>query len=442
MPNNKHLNLDDRSRIQSCLNAGHSFHKIAKELDKDPSTISKEVRKHRTPLSTGAIGRTPNKCIHRMDCDVRLLCDKKDCKLSFCRYCKLCNRICPEFEEEHCPSLSKPPYVCNACKLLHRCVLKKFLYRAIPANDAYTTVLSESRTGLSYSEQELLYMDEIISPLVKKKQSLHHICVSQANNILCCERTIYTLIEQGVLSVRNIDLPRKVRYRIRKRKKPFKVDKNCLMGRTYQDYQSYIKENPDIPVVQMDTVEGTKGGKVLLTIFFTQSDLMLMYLRDHNTSQSVIDVFNTLDEILGRETFMRLFPLILTDNGSEFSNPKAIEYDAYGEQRTKIFYCEPFSPHQKPEIERNHEFIRMVLPKGMSFDHLTQPYVNLLTCHVNSLIRKKLNDRSAITTFNFFQGDTILPKLDILAIPPEEVTLSPELLRLAKGGEQHGKDLQ
>lgn len=166
--------------------------------------------------------------------------------------------------------------------------------------------------------------------------------------------------------MRNIDLLRKVRYRPRRRNKPFKVDRYCHIGRSYQDFQAYLQERPDTPIVQMDTVEGRKGGKVLLTILFTQTALMLIYLIDRNTSQSVIDTFNMLEQTLGNKTFRRLFPVILTDNGTEFSNPAAIE----------------------TEIERNHELIRMVLPKGSSFDHLTQANVSLLACHVNSLIRK------------------------------------------------------
>lgn len=138
---------------------------------------------------------------------------------------------------------------------------------------------------------------------------------------------------------------------------------------------------------------------------------------------------------------MQLFPIILTDNGSEFSNPRAIEYDASGQMRTKLFYCDPSSPHQKPEIERNHEFIRMVLPKGKSFDYLTKGDVNLLACHINSLVRKKLNDRPPITTFSFFHGDLVLRKLGLQAIPPGEVTLTPELLAISKEVSKHEKDL-
>lgn len=284
-------------------------------------------------------------------------------------------------------------------------------------------------------------MDLVITPLVIKGQSLHHICVTQSDKLLCSERTLYKLIDQGSLTVRNIDLPRKVRYRPRRKLKPFKVDKACRLNRAYPDYLAFLQANPETPVVQMDTVEGCKGGKVLLTIFFTQSDLMLIYLREHNTSQSVIDVFNLLDESLGRDTFLRLFPVILTDNGSEFSNPRAIEFDALGCRRTRVFYCDPSAPYQKAPVERAHELIRMVLPKGRSFDGLCQENVTKLSCHLNSLVRKKLNDLSPLTVFSFFHGDDTLRKLGLSAVPPDAVTLSPELFSAVKEVDRHEEKL-
>ena len=137
------------------------------------------------------------------------------------------------------------------------------------------------------------------------------------------EKTIYNYIDAGLLSVGNIDLPRKVRYRPRKKKKTVRIDKQCHLGRTYDDYLEYMEANPDTAVVQMDSVEGKKGGKVLLTIFFSNSELMLAFIRDHNTARSVTEIFNSLDTILGRDIFQALFPVILTDRGSEFTDPTA-----------------------------------------------------------------------------------------------------------------------
>ena len=149
-----------------------------------------------------------------------------------------------------------------------------------------------------------------------------------------------------------------------------------------------MKENPDTPVVEMDTVEGVKGGKVLLTLHFLEAQFMPAFLRGANTSQSVINVFNVLYEKLGTTTFQRLFPVILTDNGSEFTNPLKLEFDDQNIRRTRIFYCDKSAPQQKGSLENNHEFIQRIVPKGNSFDSFTQDDINLMMNHINSYRRR------------------------------------------------------
>ena len=90
----------------------------------------------------------------------------------------------------------------------------------------------------------------------------------------------------------------------------YKVDKRCLEGRKHEDFQKFIKENPDVPIVEMDSVEGKKGGKVLLTIHFVNCSFMLAFIREHNDAQSVIDIFNDLQNILGIDKFKELFVVI------------------------------------------------------------------------------------------------------------------------------------
>lgn len=245
------------------------------------------------------------------------------------------------------------------------------------------------------------------------------------------EKTIYKLIDLGILKIKNIDLPRKVRYRKRKKEQRiYKVDKSCLYERKYEDYLKYMEENYDTPVVQMDTVEGKKVGKVLLTIHFVNCSFMIAFLRDHNDAQSVIDIFNDLNKRLGTKLFQKMFTIILTDNGSEFSNPKEIEYNMEtGEKRTKIFYCHPSSPHEKGSCEVNHELIRRILPKGTSFNDLTQEDINLMMSHINSYKRKKLNDISPYDMFSKLYGKDTASKLGIKGIEPNDVNLSPKLLK-------------
>ena len=255
--------------------------------------------------------------------------------------------------------------------------------------------------------------------------------INNKNKIMFSENKIYKLIDLGLLNVKNIDLPRKVRFRKRTQNSTiYKIDKNCLVNRTYEDFENYIKENPDTPIVEMDTVEGKKGGKVLLTLHFVNCSFMLAFLRDHNDAQSVIDIFNLLQEILGIDKFKELFVIILTDNGSEFSNPKEIEFDPIsGEKRTQIFYCHPSCPNEKGSCEVNHELIRRILPKGTSFDELTQDDINLIMSHINSYKRKKLNNVSPITLFNTIYGNNTLDKLNIREIDPNDINLTSNILK-------------
>jgi IS30 family transposase len=213
------------------------------------------------------------------------------------------------------------------------------------------------------------------------------------------------------------------------------VDKACVVGRSYKDFLVFMENNENSAVVQMDTVEGRKGGKVLLTMCFVNSSFMLAYLRDANTSKSVTDIFQMLWEVLGKKYFMELFPVLLTDNGSEFSNPVAIEFgpqiprsNETNNRRTHLFYCNPSSPFEKGVIENNHEFIRRILPKGTSFDSLTQGDIQRMLNHVNSYKRKKLNNKSPHETFAFLHGEEILRKLSAELISPQDIVLKPELL--------------
>ena len=242
-------------------------------------------------------------------------------------------------------------------------------------------------------------------------------------------KTIYRYVAGSLLAAKNGDMPRVCMLKPRARKPvEHKIDTQCRIGRTYADYLSFIAANPDLSTVEMDTVVGRRGGKVLLTLQFVRPGFMLAFLRDRNDSQSVIDVLGRLWTLAGADRFRRLFPVLLTDNGSEFSNPKALELDPASQRRTRVFYCDPRATNQKSRIERNHEFIRMVLPKGSSFDHLSQADVDTLMSHVNSYSRPSLQDKSPCDLFAFLHGTELLDQLGIQKIPVNEILLKPRLI--------------
>ena len=247
---------------------------------------------------------------------------------------------------------------------------------------------------------------------------------------MCSEKTLYNYVDAQLFDIRNIDLPRKVKYRPRYKQPEFKVDRGCRIGRSYTDFQKFLENNPETTIVQMDTVIGRVGGKCLLTIHFVETSLMLTFLRDANTSASVIRIIKLLDKVLGPELFSCLFPVILTDNGSEFSNPKEIERrDIVPCSRTNVFYCDPSAPYQKGVCEVNHELIRCILPKGSSFDDLTQSDIYRMMDHINSYKRKKLNNRSPYETFSFYYGEDVLKKLGCSPVAAENIILKPKLLK-------------
>lgn len=431
MEKQKHMNLEIRTIIKEELDKGSSFALIGTITGKDPTTISKEVRSHAVTEQSGAFGRGFNDCSFNFisGCDLRHVCTNCTHKSRPCWSCGECRENCSRYEKYPCPKLEKPPYVCNACKSRNKCTLEKKYYRALSAQTEYENTRTESRSGFAVSEAELKHLDSLISPLLRQGQSLHHISVNHSDELMVSERTLYTYVNNGLFSSRNIDMPRTVRMRPRKKKSSgFKVDKKCRIGRTYNDYGTFINDNPDIPVRQCDSVEGIKGGAVLLTVHFVQPPLQLAFLRKANDSQSVTDAFNGLYDTLGPDMFMELFPILLCDNGSEFSNPGAIEFDQHERQRCRVFYCNPNAPYEKPNCENNHEMIRRIIPKGTDIGKYTQDQINLMMSHINSYARKSLGNKSPYEVFAFQYGEEILKAFGLSKIPADEIVLSPALL--------------
>lgn len=431
MANNKHLTFSERTTIESMLKHKTSFTEIGLSLDKDPSTISKEIRSHLISQRIGGKYTNYNACSLRFSCQKNRICSNCHAhrRYKLCKSCSMCNTFCKDFQRQLCIKLSKPPYVCNACQNRFSCTLEKHFYFAVDANKEYRRLLSEARTGISLSEEEIHYLDEIISPLVKQQQSPHHICVTNKDSIMVSERTIYRLLDACILSARNIDLPRKVRFSARKQTVHVKIDRTCRIGRDYDCFTTYVNNNPDTPITELDSVEGKKGGKVLLTIHFVKAEMMLAFLRDHNDSQSVINIFERLYQELRPDRFMNLFRICLADNGSEFSNPKSIEFDLQGNRRTQLFYCDPSAPYQKGSAERNHEFIRYFIPKGKDLSSFSQADISLMMDHINSYGRGSLGDKCPYDMFSFLYGEEMLDLLECHKIPPKDVTLNKSIFR-------------
>jgi IS30 family transposase len=429
MAQNKHLTDADRQEIEHGLRHGLSIKKIASKIGKHHSTVAREIYARSVASDKGAFGRVTNRCVSRLSCDRRQLCeDRPDC-VKRCSSCRLCNSVCPKFKEEVCAKLAAAPYVCNGCGQEARCVLRKRYYLHNPAHRDYRDLLVGARKGANITEDELYALDTLVSPLVRQGQSVHHILTNHPDRFDLHEKTVYRYIAGGLLHAKNGDMPRVCSLKPRSRKPvEHKIDTKCRLGRTYSEFQAFTAVTPDARVVEIDSDLGRIGGKVLLTLMFRDCGLMLAFLRDHNDSQSVINAFARLWNLAGADLFRRLFPVLLTDNGSEFSNPLALENAPDGTSRARLFYCDPCASWQKGRVERNHEFLRFVLPKGTSFDGLTQADVDKVLSHVNSYSRPALNDKAPFDLFAFSYGVDLLTQLGLQRIPADRIVLKPSLL--------------
>lgn len=422
----KHLTIHDRTYIQEAISYGHSLNEISNYLGKDSTTISKEVKKNRIFKENKS--EFKGGCANRKTCKITNLCNDS-CK-EFCKSCRSlnCMRKCSSFKRKTCKRIMRFPHVCNGCEVRTNCRLDKYRYSAKHAEASYRDKLETSRQGINTTQTELKALDDLISPLILKGQPITHIYANHKHEIMCSERTLYNYIDLRLLAVRNIDLRRKVKYKPRKSNKTPKEKKTHRIGKSYIDFCAYMTENADTEVIEMDTVYGRKGGKVLLTLFFRRSSLMAAILLDRCTQECVTEAFNKIYDEVGPDVFKASCPIFLTDNGSEFLNPDAIEYDLNGDQRTKVFFCDPMASYQKGQLEKNHGFIRYVLPKGRSFDHLNQEKITLLMNHINSVSRKGLNNNTPFKLAQRHLDQKLLDALSFKEIHPDEVHLKEELL--------------
>ena len=427
--NQKHLTIEDRIYIQNELDKGTSFKDIARFLCKDPTTISKEVKARRSSdwFHKGTFLNAKNFCTKRFRCKKTNACNKILLCGVKCASCPTCNQTCPDFQKEHCSKLDRAPYVCNGCskKINHCTIAHKYTYNARFADRKYRECLKDSRSGIAMTRQELHKKDKIITPLIAQGQSPYQI-VANHPELNLSVRSVYNYLDMGLLTARNVDLKRKVKFKPRKVHKSQISDRRVFNGRTYADFQQLHLES----FVEMDTVHSAVGSsKTLLTFFFTREKLFLAFLMNRNTEGSVRLVLDRLEKRFGTFDFLTLFEYILTDRGAEFGDPDSLETGVTGIQRTNIYYCDPMRSGQKGGIEQAHTMLRMILPKRTTFEFLTQWDVNLITSHINSTPRESLNGHTPYDVALEAFGTDALKAFQLRRIDPDKVILTPKLIR-------------
>ena len=389
---NKHLTIEDREFIEELLTKDIKLKTIAEVIKKDPTTVSKEVRAKRILNQANPFNQK-----------------YKDYKIEY----------------NTCKRLQRFPHVCNGCPTKTSCRKEKYYYRAKPAQFDYEEELSFSRIGLDISSDDFEVIDSIVTLGLNKKQSIYHILCSNPNLIKVSERTIYRWIDEGVMTPSRFDLKKAIRYKPRNKKRKDTKPKVFTQNKTFNDFEKFRKDNPSINYVQMDTVEGKKSDKqVLLTFQLMNSSLLLAYLIKHQRAACVVEQFNYLEELLGLEKFKELFGIVLTDRGSEFSDPTGMEFSHItGERRCYIFYCDPMRSDQKGSLENVHRRIREFIPKGASLQGFKQREIDIINSNINGTYLSSLDNKTPYTVSKAQMGSRVLKQLGLTHITPNNIIL-------------------
>lgn len=424
-------------KIEENITLYRSASEAARDLGIDVSGLIKHIKAYRVLKETSE----RNKCFYKYSCLRKSLACEKCFYMSIykqertCKICKNnCNQTCPDFERyPQCDYVKKWPYVCNGCPKKDICRQNKFIYNSDEVFKKYIANRSNPRKGTHANEDEFVRLSEILKPLIlDKHQSLPQIFQTHRTKIRWSYVTILSYIDQGLIpGIKNINLTKRVKYP-KKYKKSDNEPTNIafLNNRTYDDFVSYISENPNDEVVEMDTVLSSRESNCcLLTLLFRKSNFMMAFLMPKKSSECVANVFRHLREKLGETIFNKTFKIILTDNGSEFANPIDIEFDESGIRTTRLFYCDPGKSGQKGKIEKNHVELRKIFPKGTDFSIYLQQDVNIALSHVNSEPRAILNGNCPGVIAPVFLDSKVIATNNYKFIEPDEVFLHPNLFK-------------
>ena len=414
MKQKKRLTVDDRINLQACIAKNLSWKETSKILKKNRSTIYRELKNYFT------IHDARHSCIH---------CVKYD-------YCKEIGIVVHQginyecFEPAYCSKLSHFPFVCNSCENKKKCNREKRYYDCINAENRSRENRVGTRKHKRVPKYDIETINEIVSPLIFKGQSIHHIY--ETNPVLktiCCERTIRRLIYDRYLEAKAHDL---VRYsRFPHKKKRLVHDDHSLKNierlfkRTYTDLQRYLKNHPEARVVQFDSVIGKREDKyAILTITFPKERFQFGLQILKSDPDSVYGKLHDLFSKLGYRKTKAIFPILLADNGIEFNTFHNLEkFDI------KVYFTNPYRSTDKAECERNHEFIRYIIPKSKTLDGLAQEDINLMFSHINSYIRESNQNKTPFELVKERFGSEFLELIGIKHVEPNDVVLKPKLLK-------------
>jgi len=367
------LNIYNRMDIQAAIHDGKTISEIARMLNVHRSTISRELKR--------IISKTIN-----------------------------------------CPKLKRIA-TCNICEFKYQCDKKKLYYDYKVRNDEAKKNKTFPREKSQLSIYKIKEINDIVSPLIYKGQSIHHIYASDKRlQSLCSERTIRRLIYRNELTAKAHQLRRYVRFKhpLPKKEKPIYIrDIKYLINRKYPDFLRYKETHKKENIVEYDSVIGKLTDMyAILTITLVEYSFQFGLVIYKSNPKDVIAKLHELFNKIGPKA-KDIFKINLCDNGIEFYTFYEIE-----KYVGRVFYADPYKSSDKPHCERNHEFIRYVYPKGKSLNTINQNDLNEVFSNINSYVRESLGDETPYDLVKEAYGEDFLNAIKIRRIENKKVRLT------------------
>ena len=403
------LTRHERNAIERMLDRGKGCREIAAELGRSPSTVKREVNRHRSVTAPRSMYGEP----------------------------------APEGLGESCPRLGAWPRCCNGCsrRRAYGCNRPRAFYSARMAQRAADAELSGSRRGIDETEESAARKVAALRDGMERGLSPRQVAALDPSLGLSAS-TAYRWVDAGYAGMTNMELRRKVGYRPRRKAAGGGASRHSPR-RSHAAFLA-LGEDACAAAWEMDTVEGSRADSArLLTLLHRPSRFQLALPVPDGACASVLAALRGVSAALGGPDGMRrVFGAVLTDNGAEFADEGAVA-SLLGERpgETRLFYCDPRRADQKGACERNHVEMRKMLPKGrgLRFDRLSPADCALVMSHVNSEPRGALAWGRPVDALLAAFGDdarALMDALGVKAVGAGDLDLTPG--RVERAREERG----
>lgn len=428
----KHITLDTRKVIATCLNKGMSAKEIASIIGVSQTTVSREIFKRRVVSQEGKLPSNQFDCLdclHYRHCHEKKLCGRCLSKDN----CKICQNMqikyCRLFTKIQCKIHTRFPFVCNGCNKRISCQYAHYSYFPETAQKNYEEVLVKSRKGLNATMEEFNDINEKTTNGVHNGQSIYHIVNAYRFNV--SYKTVYSWINKGLMDIKRMDLPCAVTFKPRKtKKKEYEYKENNHIdrsGRMYSDWCNYRIKNNILRYFQMDFLGAPKKSKQMILVLVEPNiHFVLLYPFERKPSSKVSNIFDRIQKDIGIEAFKKLFTAILTDRDSLFSDFLSLETSpTNGEERTKLFYCDPTASNQKGSVENTNKQLRVIFGKKTTLSNITLGQCQEFASHLNSRPLASLGGATPCQLFISIFGTKLLHALGLKEMDSKDVKLRP-----------------